>query len=325
MKGLISVIIPVYNVENYLEKCLLSVLNQTYSKLEIILINDGSTDNSPNICQKYEKIDKRIKYISKNNEGLSATRNLGIKIAKGELIAFVDSDDVLSLNMYEILYKNLIINKADLSICEVTRFTDEPNFTIDNEVHNYNQTEALKILLQDELMCNYAVNKLIKTKLIKNIQFPLNVYLEDVGTIYKYFLTSKKIVYTGSKLYGYRQRTDSITKNINLKFYQDYFQMLELRSNDLQNKNIDDYITLSLVNVILGMFIDISRNKKILNDYKFKQLADQKYILLKKLNLKVKYLNTIKKNILIKILLFNRNIFYVAMKIYLYLKEKIVI
>ena len=104
MKDLISVIVPVYNVKNYLEKCLDSIINQTYKNLEIILINDGSTDESLDICYMYEKKDKRIKVYNQENHGLSYTRNRGIELARGKYIGFVDSDDVISPFMYEFLY-----------------------------------------------------------------------------------------------------------------------------------------------------------------------------------------------------------------------------
>ena len=110
MNDLISVIVPVYNVKNYLEKCLDSIINQTYKNLEIILINDGSTDESLDICYMYEKKDNRIKVYNQENHGLSYTRNRGIEIARGKYIGFVDSDDVISPFMYEFLYKAININ-----------------------------------------------------------------------------------------------------------------------------------------------------------------------------------------------------------------------
>lgn len=115
---MISVIIPIYNVEEYLEKCVNSVLNQTYSDLEIILVDDGSTDNSGKICDELKNKDNRIIVIHQENQGLSAARNAGIAKALGEYIAFVDSDDYIMEDMYETLYKNLEKTDADISICK---------------------------------------------------------------------------------------------------------------------------------------------------------------------------------------------------------------
>ena len=117
MNSLISIVIPAYNVENYLDKCLESVVKQTYLNIEIIIVNDGSTDNTLNKCIKWSEIDKRIKYITQKNAGLSAARNTGIRHANGEYIMFIDSDDFVKNNMVEVLYKNLVNTKSDISIC----------------------------------------------------------------------------------------------------------------------------------------------------------------------------------------------------------------
>ena len=121
MNNLISVIVPIYNSEKYLPKCIESILSQTYKNLELILINDGSTDNSLNICNYYKSLDNRIIVIDKPNEGVSATRNLGIKIAKGDYLGFVDSDDYIEDNMYEVLLTQIETDKSQ--ICVMTSYT----------------------------------------------------------------------------------------------------------------------------------------------------------------------------------------------------------
>ena len=118
---LISVIIPVYNVEKYLKKCIDSVINQTYTNLEIILVSDTSPDNCEKICDDYAEKDSRIKVIHKEKNGLSAARNAGIDIASGKYIGFVDSDDYIALDMYELLYKNILKENADISACGLKR------------------------------------------------------------------------------------------------------------------------------------------------------------------------------------------------------------
>ena len=125
-KGLVTVIVPVFNVEEYLEKCIKSIICQTYSKLEIIIVDDGSTDNSPKICDKWSLVDKRIQVIHKENGGLSDARNTALKIAKGNYISFVDSDDWLDQYFVETLLKILIEENADIAECGVA-YVDKSN------------------------------------------------------------------------------------------------------------------------------------------------------------------------------------------------------
>lgn len=319
---LISVIIPVFNTEKYLVRCLNSVLIQSYTNLEIILIDDGSMDKSYEICKKYANLDKRIKVIKQENGGASKARNKGISIAKGKYIGFVDSDDIIDKDMFKILYNNMINYNADLSICEVTRFNTEPIFNHSNETKIYNKEEALKVLLEDKKICSYSVNKLCKKELIKNIKYPEGKLQEDVGTIYKFITNANKIVYTDSKLYGYFTRPGSVTKTLKKDFIYDYFEMIEKRYNDLLTYNINLYLDLNYVNVILGTFIDLSLNQDLLHDNKLKLFMNEKYKKLKVINTKeIKKVNTTKHNILINILLLNRKIFYKVMNLYLNIKQ----
>ena len=316
--NLISIIIPVYNTEKYLVRCLNSVLIQSYKNIEVILIDDGSTDNSYKICLGFSKLDKRIKVVKQQNRGASMARNKGVNIAKGKYIGFVDSDDIIDKDMFKTLYDNLVKYDADLSICEVVRFNKEPNFNNSNNITLLNQKEALKILLEDKKICSYSVNKLCKKELIKDIKYPLNKMQEDVGTIYKFITTANKIVYSDSKLYGYYTRLDSVTKTLKTQFIYDYFEMIDKRYNDLLNYDIKSYLDLNYVNVILGNFIDLSLNQKLLEDKNLGYFMDEKYKKLKKLNTKnIKKLNTKKHNILINILLLNKKLFYILMKTYL--------
>ena len=322
MKELISIIVPVYNVENYLKRCLDSIIKQSYSNLEIILINDGSKDNSEKICLEYAKKDNRIKYFKKENGGAASARNLGLKKASGKYIGFVDSDDMIHEDMFKVLYENLVNNNADLSICEVVRFKDIPNYTNENDIVIYDKIEALKVLLEDRKICSYSVNKLCKKNLLKDIKYPENKLQEDVGTIYKFIINAEKIVYSNSQLYGYYEREESVTKSITSKFIYDYFEMIEKRYNDLQKYNINSYLILNKVNVILGSFINISLNKKILKDKKLNAFMNNKYLELKRINHReIRKINTKKHNILIFLLLINKNVYYKIMNIYLKIKK----
>ena len=143
---MISIIIPIYNVEKYLEKCLDSILNQTYKNLEIILIDDGSTDNSPNICNSYCEKDKRIKIIHKNNEGVSSARNKGIELSKGKYIVFIDSDDYVSNEHIEVLYDCIISNNVDLVISNLIDISEDGIILNNEEKESFlmNKDQCLK-------------------------------------------------------------------------------------------------------------------------------------------------------------------------------------
>lgn len=147
---LISIIVPVYNVEKYLEHCLNSIINQTYKNLEIILVNDGSTDNSLEICESFKQKDSRIKIITKGNGGLSSARNEGLKIAKGNYISFVDSDDWIDADFIKALYNNLISTDSDMSTCEFIRETEPSQFveTKKEKITCYTQSEYMKIFMK---------------------------------------------------------------------------------------------------------------------------------------------------------------------------------
>ena len=170
---LISIIIPVYNVEKYINKCLESVINQTYRNLEIILVDDGSEDKSGKICEEISIKDNRIRVIHKENGGLSDARNIGLDNSNGEYIAFIDSDDFIERDMIEFLYYNINKYDADISICSNYIFDEEE--CIDNstkEIKVYNRLEILKEVLLDEKIRSYAWNKMYKRDLFYNIIFP---------------------------------------------------------------------------------------------------------------------------------------------------------
>lgn len=320
MNDLISIIIPVYNMEKYLKRCLDSVINQSYKNLEILLIDDGSADSSGDICLEYSKKDNRIKYYKKENGGLSSARNYGLDRYKGEYVGFIDSDDVIDKDMFKILYNNIKKSDADMSICEVVRFKDNPEFKVIDKYDIYSKEDILKIILEDKKICNFAVNKLYSRNIVKDIRYPLGKVQEDVGTTYKFIMNAEKIVYTESKLYGYYSRDNSISKSLNKRFIYNYFEMIEKREEDLKKYNINDYLVLNKVNVILGIFIDLSMNRKLLKDKELNNYMNNRLKELKKLYKEVKKINTKKHNILINILVFNKKIFLLLMNFYLKIK-----
>ena len=231
MEKKVSVIIPVYNVEKYLEECIQSVLKQTYKNLEIILVDDGSKDNSGNICDEYAKRDERIKVIHKKNGGLSDARNAGIDICTGEYIAFLDSDDFIEEDMYEFLVKNLEKAKADISICQVyyvyknaKQTTHTPNVYLE-----MNSSEAIKYVNMLGYYTVAAYDKLYKREIFENIRYPVGKVNEDWYIICQVLDKANKIVYSSEPKYNYRKRRGSITddKKINLGMMDASKQCLE--------------------------------------------------------------------------------------------------
>lgn len=222
MQDLISIIVPIYNTEKYLERCICSIINQTYKNLEIILINDGSTDNSLEICNKFKCIDRRIIVINKENGGQGESRNLGLDIAKGKYIGFVDSDDWIELNMYEKLIKNLKLTKSDISCCDTVnpkyKNTYEPKC---NNIITFNNYEGLlKHLESYGGLDQCPVNKLYKKELFTNVRFLKLTGYEDAGTIFKLFINSNKVVYESLPLYNYFYRENStMTREFSEKDY----------------------------------------------------------------------------------------------------------
>lgn len=221
MKEKISIIIPIFNTEKYLEECINSVLCQTYKNLEILLINDGSTDKSLLICEKYKKIDDRIKLYSKKNGGLSDARNYGIEKAKGDFIFFLDSDDIIQKNTIEIMSKYLE-NDSTMVICDFDRFTNKVsdcNGRIAN--HKYSRKQYFKSILK--LRNNtYAWGCLIPKKIIKNDRFIVGRYFEDMSFMYNLYHRCSNIIKLDTKLYKYRNNSNSIIHTINNKKINDY-------------------------------------------------------------------------------------------------------
>lgn len=221
MKETISIIVPVYNVEKYLKKCIESIINQTYSNLEIILVDDGTKDNSGMICDEYAQKDNRIKVIHKENGGLSDARNAGMRMATGEYIAFVDGDDYIENDMYEFLYNELKKENADISICN--RYLAYENGTIKNiEKHKtrkiLNNVEGL-IELNSFTSFDMAVwDKLYKKEIFNGIEFPKGKNFEDYYVMHKIIAKASKIVYNSTPKYYYVQRENSISRNKDISF-----------------------------------------------------------------------------------------------------------
>ena len=210
----VSVIVPIYNVEQYLRPCVESIRSQTLTDLEIILVDDGSSDGCPMICDEYATIDPRIRVIHKANGGLSDARNAGLNVVCGDYVGFVDSDDLISPKMYELLYKAMEQSGAQIATCGFVEFCAEPlafgAILQEPRPAVLNTREAMARLLTDKEIRNYAWDKLYAASLWREVRFPVGKKYEDVGTTYRVFDRADKVVMTTEGLYGYRIREDSI-------------------------------------------------------------------------------------------------------------------
>lgn len=248
----ISIIVPIYNTENCLDKCIQSIINQTYLNLEIILVNDGSTDSTLTICKKYEKLDNRIKVINVSKNGVSSARNTGIKCATGKYIGFVDSDDYIDNDMFEILYNLLINNNADISMVSYRKILNKKLINKNNyngEEIVYDKVEALKYLLINIEIENYVWNKLFKKELFENVEFPEGKKFEDISTTVKLFEKSNKFVYKKVDKYNYIKRENSIVNNYSYDGLKDYVYATLDRYNYLLNKypELEEYNALAFI------------------------------------------------------------------------------
>ena len=217
MGDLITIVVPVYKVEQYLGKCVDSIRKQTYPHLEIILVDDGSPDNCGSMCDEYAACDDRIVVIHKENGGLSDARNAALDIARGNYITFIDSDDYIQVDYIEYLYVLLKKSNADMSICEFDYITEDGkrlNHPLENGTEMLlDQKEALRYLLKQKPYSNSASGKLFKTSHFQDIRFPKDRLYEDTATTYKLFLKAEKIIFGARPLYYYVARNGSISRS----------------------------------------------------------------------------------------------------------------
>jgi glycosyltransferase involved in cell wall biosynthesis len=284
MNHLITIIVPVYNVEKYLKRCLDSILKQTYSEFELIIVNDGSEDNSGKICDEYRIIDSRVKVIHKANGGLSDARNVGINSAKGKYITFIDSDDWVADKYLEVLYNLTLTYNAEISICDHLKTSVEKLFIVSSGVETILKTSNLQALEElygpKAVVFTVAWGKLYDIRLFKEVRFPVGKIHEDEFIQHKLIYASNTIVYTNSKLIYYYQRNDSITGNKeNIKNKLDAIEAFEERGEFLKKLKIEN---LFVKNLIVLYFLYKSVTSK-LNKFTYEErvLIKSKYKILK--------------------------------------------
>lgn len=209
---------PVYKVEPYLRKCLDSIVNQTYRNLQIILVDDGSPDDCGAICDEYAARDRRVEVAHQENGGVSAARNAGLKLAVGDYIGWVDSDDWIEPDMYAYMLENARKYGADITVCgRVEHYRDKTVFRGWQHIEVLNTEAALRFLLKNDVLQNYLCDKLWKRELFKNVYFPVGKTFEDIAVMHRLFIKAGCVVCLPEAKYNYLQRFDSIVGDISLE------------------------------------------------------------------------------------------------------------
>lgn len=310
MNELISIIINVYNCEKYIEKCVQSVINQTYKNIEIIIVNDGSTDNTLNLCKKFD--DERIKIINQENKGLSLSRNVGIENAKGKYLYFVDADDFIENDVIEYLYNLIKEHNVLISTCNTLDIYNY-DFVVKNKKENIeivSDKEMIRDILFSKNRAGVIWNKLIDRELFENIKFE-NRIINDVVVVYKILLLAKKIVVSNQIKYYYLRHKESITgKNRDERLIDLYKGSIE---RFYYIKNIYPEFLENEIGLCLIIIYIYTQNK--VNDFLKKENAIGLFNKIYSLKF---FISSVDINIKIKLFLFR-----ISPKIYKFLYEKL--
>lgn len=275
---LISVIVPVYGVEEYLDKCVESIVNQTYKNLEILLVDDGSPDNCPQMCDEWAKKDSRIKVVHKENGGLSSARNAGLDNCTGEYVGFIDSDDWIDLKFFETLYNNLVEDDADISVVGVWKVY---------ETHMKSQTEKFtrRSFTGEETLKNFlymrnnlaggVTDKIFKIELFDGVRFPLGLTAEDRYVHAVIYSKINKLAFDPVPMYYYLTRENSIcTSDLNPHTF-DRIEIVKMTCEYLDSINYKDqkaveYFKMKGYHDVLYKLLTIQAPKKYIKEYKKK-------------------------------------------------------
>lgn len=215
---LISVIVPIYNTITYLEKCVYSIINQTYDNLEILLIDDGSQDGTADLCDAFAQMDSRIVVIHRKNAGQADARNYGLHIAKGEYVGFVDSDDVIELDMYDKLLSAIEDNNCDVAMC--ARYIMDEDSGIKRKIYAleapavWGNEEIIKRFLTWQCIDGSPCDKLFKKNILNDLRFPLGLISEDIPFVYEALKRTKQLIHIGIPKYIYLQRQNSTSRSV---------------------------------------------------------------------------------------------------------------
>lgn len=271
----LTIIIPTYNSQQYIEKCIVSIINQTYTNLEIIIIDDNSKDRTYDICKKIQKKDTRIKLMKNSeNKGVSTTRNKGISISTGEYITFVDADDYIEKNMYEKLINKLEEEDVDIAMCNF--FSEEKNRDIRDNIKNkdmiFSDNEMLKYIFLSDYFCGFAWNKIYKSDIIKNnkLNFNDNIFIcEDLLFNCQYISKIKRGFYTTNKMYHYVQRNNSSYNNTYSERWETVIQAYEKMKLYIKEEGLKNFqysYLYSLLNLKEKLYIEKHKKKEMLYD-----------------------------------------------------------
>lgn len=324
-KNLISIIVPVYNVEHYLRQCVNSILAQTYRNIEVILVDDGSTDKSGAICDDYQKEDSRVKVIHKENGGLSTARNSGLEIARGEWISFIDSDDYIEIDMLQLLLESCLKHDIFIAAAGIKKFDDETG----KVVHIYTPIEA-ETVTSNEFIDSLtlrdvhygpmfsACNKLYHEKLWKHYRFPVGRNWEDLAVLYKIIDEAGKVAIVGKAVYAYRERIDSITMVSSIHRYDD----LEKSAKEFLDWSVSmnpELIDAARSYYIL-MLLAILSEAAICGEREYYKAMRQKLAEFRKYKVADKY---IRKSERIKLWLSYSDLYYYAYSFYVSIKKRL--
>ena len=289
MNEKITVIVPVYNVEHYLDKCLDSLINQTYKNLEIIVINDGSTDNSGIICQEYAQKDNRIIYIEKENGGQSEARNMGLNRMTGSYVTFVDSDDWVELDYVEVLYNKLIEYQADIAVGNYYSYNEQEGIFYFHIFGNsyyekvYDNVSIFENFYESEHMKNFALicvgGKLYKSDLFRELRFEVGKLGEDGYLNQKIYLLAEKTIYLNAGLYAYRQREGSSSRSWTEKWMHALVDAMSERITLLANMGYPLEKHLAVYRQMLDSALSNGQASTLSDTNTYKELAAKKVVL----------------------------------------------
>ena len=313
---LISIVVPVYNVEKYLKKCIQSIINQTYKNLEIILVDDGSNDNSGKICNEFAQKDNRIKVIHKINGGQADARNKALDIMSGEWVSFVDSDDFIDKFHIKNLYLQAVRNNSDICVCGFKIVDENDNIIRNSKVKfsdNLNDNLAFKCSLNSKIDPSFC-NKIFKSSLFKNARFVKGIYYEDRELIHRIFYKADRVSFLDSESYFYLERVGSTMNHINKKKIDDRLTMIAsiedfLKKESILEKYQKDFAICYLLNVYLSASYQIAKySTSYKKDIKYMFSKSDKEVFSFK-NIFLLFGIDIKKMIALFILKINSNLF----------------